>query len=152
MFVGVFFLLFVPLLGSLSQYLPMQRNHRWQKHHISEIFLSRLRRVTICDTIETNTELYNWLVPWSIATRVHIKRAIKHGPCQWTEKRETRKVQLRKICATQHIVSLTNRLSQTIMTYSQSNGTPKSTHHSTVDHSWPNPCRINFNNCEKMTL
>ena len=41
-------------------------------------------------TEETDTELYNRLVPWGIATRARsngIKRAIRHG--QRTEKRET---------------------------------------------------------------
>ena len=48
-------------------------------------------------TVETDTELYNRLVPWDIATHVRsngIKRAIRHE-CQRTEKREGR-VELRE--------------------------------------------------------
>ena len=72
-------------------------------------------------TVETDTELYNRLVPWGIATHVRsngIKRAIRHGQCQRTDGRE---VELREIGATTAVIdidlerhNLTNRVSQTI--------------------------------------
>ena len=37
-----------------------------------------------------------------------------------------------------------NRVSQTIIIDSPSNGAHKSTHRSTMEPSWPNLCRINF--------
>ena len=103
-------------------------------------------------TVETDTELYNRLVPWGIATHVRsngIKRAIRHGYSA-REQRNGREVELREIHAATAAIDIDlerhnlNRMSQTIMIDSPSNGDHKSTYRSTVDPSWANPCRINF--------
>ena len=55
------------------------------------MYTTKGHRPSVVYTVETDTELYNRLVPWGIATHVRsngIKRAIRHGQCQRTKKRE----------------------------------------------------------------
>ena len=59
---------------------------------------------------------------------------------KWSFARSAQRLLLLTLTCRSAII-LTNRVTQTIMIDSLSNGVHKSTHRSTVDPSWPNPCR-----------
>ena len=88
------------LLYSINILLPLNSPMRKVTHMAylvllrSPLTMVHYRRAIVY-TVETNTELYNQLVPWGIATRLRsngIKTAIRHGMGSHREQRNVKEV------------------------------------------------------------